>query len=192
MTKKVVLRGLFLRHRLVDDTHDVGLFHDQEFMTVHFDLCARPLAEQHAVTNLLAQAQMPQKSARAPCTRRASRSLNRSNRRCYGDGMGVRAPLEGSMGKSITATLFNFLLRARARTIGPQTIFCALPTSRQLKVKIFFGKELRGEHVVASTCLPLLMQSVEIDGEYYWDGSYAGNPAIYPLVYNCDFASCNS
>jgi NTE family protein len=31
-----------------------------------------------------------------------------------------------------------------------------------------------------------LMQSVEVDGEYYWDGSYAGNPAIYPLVYECD------
>ena len=30
------------------------------------------------------------------------------------------------------------------------------------------------------------MQSVEVDGEYYWDGSYAGNPAIYPLVYECD------
>jgi NTE family protein len=30
------------------------------------------------------------------------------------------------------------------------------------------------------------MQSIELDGEYYWDGSYAGNPAIYPLVYDCD------
>ena len=30
------------------------------------------------------------------------------------------------------------------------------------------------------------MQSVEIDRESYWDDSYAGNPAIYPLVYNCD------
>ena len=42
------------------------------------------------------------------------------------------------------------------------------------------------EHVLASTCLPLLMQAVEVDGEYYWDGSYAGNPAIFPLVYDCD------
>jgi NTE family protein len=30
------------------------------------------------------------------------------------------------------------------------------------------------------------MQAVEIDGEFYWDGSYAGNPAIFPLVYDCD------
>jgi NTE family protein len=53
-------------------------------------------------------------------------------------------------------------------------------------VKIFVGKELRVEHVLASTCLPLLMQAVEVDGEYYWDGSYAGNPAIFPLVYDCN------
>ena len=37
-------------------------------------------------------------------------------------------------------------------------------------VKIFTGKELTVDHVLASTCLPLLMQTVEIDGGYYWDG----------------------
>ena len=30
------------------------------------------------------------------------------------------------------------------------------------------------------------MQAVEIDGDYYWDGMYSGNPAIYPLVYECE------
>ena len=30
------------------------------------------------------------------------------------------------------------------------------------------------------------MQAVEVEGEFYWDGSYAGNPAIFPLIYNCD------
>ena len=53
------------------------------------------------------------------------------------------------------------------------------------KVKIFPGKELRADHVLASTCLPLLMQAVEVEGNYYWDGMYSGNPAIYPLVYEC-------
>jgi NTE family protein len=24
-----------------------------------------------------------------------------------------------------------------------------------------------------------------VDGEYYWDGSYSGNPAIFPLIYEC-------
>jgi hypothetical protein len=38
----------------------------------------------------------------------------------------------------------------------------------------------------ASTCLPLLMHSVEIDGEVYWDGGFAGSPVIFPLVYECE------
>jgi len=39
--------------------------------------------------------------------------------------------------------------------------------------------------VLASACLPFLFQAVEIDGEAYWDGGYAGNPPIFPLIYNC-------
>jgi NTE family protein len=50
------------------------------------------------------------------------------------------------------------------------------------KVKVFEGGELRVEHVLASTCLPLMMQAVEVDGEYYWDGSFSGNPALFPLL----------
>jgi NTE family protein len=50
------------------------------------------------------------------------------------------------------------------------------------KVKVFKGSELNADHLLASTCLPLMMQAVEIDGEYYWDGSFTGNPAIFPLL----------
>jgi NTE family protein len=39
--------------------------------------------------------------------------------------------------------------------------------------------------VLASACLPTLFQAVEINGEHYWDGGYVGNPAIFPLIYNC-------
>ena len=39
---------------------------------------------------------------------------------------------------------------------------------------------------MASACLPFMFQAVEIDGEAYWDGGYMGNPAIYPLIYQCD------
>ncbi len=41
---------------------------------------------------------------------------------------------------------------------------------------------------MASACLPFVFQAVEIDGEAYWDGGYMGNPAIYPLIYNCESA----
>lgn len=53
------------------------------------------------------------------------------------------------------------------------------------KIRIFSGQELCIEAVLASACLPTLFQAVEIDGEHYWDGGYVGNPAIFPLIYNC-------
>jgi NTE family protein len=53
------------------------------------------------------------------------------------------------------------------------------------KIRIFSGQELCIEAVLASACLPTLFQAVEINGEHYWDGGYVGNPAIFPLIYNC-------
>jgi len=31
-----------------------------------------------------------------------------------------------------------------------------------------------------------MMHAVEIDGEYYWDGGFMGNPAIFPVIYACE------
>jgi NTE family protein len=53
------------------------------------------------------------------------------------------------------------------------------------KVRVFSGEEISAKAVLASACLPFLFQAVEIDGEHYWDGGYVGNPAIFPLIYNC-------
>lgn len=53
------------------------------------------------------------------------------------------------------------------------------------KIRLFSGHDICVEAVLASACLPTLFQAVEIDGEYYWDGGYVGNPAIFPLIYNC-------
>src|ERR1700683_2570297 len=47
------LGGLLLGYyRLVDDAHDVGLLHDEEFLAIDLHLGARPFAEQHAVADL--------------------------------------------------------------------------------------------------------------------------------------------
>ena len=37
---------------------------------------------------------------------------------------------------------------------------------------------------IASSCLPLLFQAVEIDGIPYWDGGYMGNPVLFPFFYH--------
>jgi NTE family protein len=65
-------------------------------------------------------------------------------------------------------------------------LFLCATNVETAKVKVFAGKDVRVEHLLASTCLPLMMQAVEIDGDHYWDGSFTGNPAIFPLVYDCE------
>lgn len=65
-------------------------------------------------------------------------------------------------------------------------LFLCATNVRTGKVKVFNAEELDANHVLASTCLPLLMHGVEIDGEVYWDGGFSGNPAIFPLVYECE------
>lgn len=52
------------------------------------------------------------------------------------------------------------------------------------RAKIFTNKEITVDAVLASACLPFLFQAVEIEGEYYWDGGYMGNPPIFPLITN--------
>ncbi|MCZ8148726.1 MAG: patatin-like phospholipase family protein, partial [Roseomonas sp.] len=47
---------------------------------------------------------------------------------------------------------------------------------------IFRNPDLGVEALLASACLPQLFQAVEIDGEPYWDGGFAGNPTLVPLV----------
>ena len=54
------------------------------------------------------------------------------------------------------------------------------------KAEVFSGKRLTASAVMASACLPMVFQAVEIDGDHYWDGGYSGNPAIHPLIYHCD------
>jgi len=53
------------------------------------------------------------------------------------------------------------------------------------KAEVFSGSRLTADAVMASACLPTVFHAVEIEGEHYWDGGYAGNPAIHPLIYEC-------
>jgi NTE family protein len=73
----------------------------------------------------------------------------------------------------------------RVREQQAVKLFICATNVETAKVKIFNGAELDVDHVLASTCLPLMMQAVEIDGGCYWDGSFTGNPAIFPLLYEC-------
>jgi len=67
----------------------------------------------------------------------------------------------------------------------PVMLFLSATNVRTGKVKIFAGKEISASAVMASACVPTMFHAVEIDGEAYWDGGYMGNPALFPLIYNC-------
>jgi NTE family protein len=49
------------------------------------------------------------------------------------------------------------------------------------KVRVFETREITPDVVMASACLPLMFQAVEIDGVPYWDGGYSGNPVLFPF-----------
>ncbi len=72
-------------------------------------------------------------------------------------------------------------LRARC----PIRLYLCATNVETGKVRIFSSEAMCIEAVLASACLPFLFQAVEIDGEYFWDGGYVGNPAVFPLIYNC-------
>jgi NTE family protein len=68
----------------------------------------------------------------------------------------------------------------------PLRLYISATNVRSGKIRIFRSEDLSAEAVMASACLPFLFQAVEIEGEAYWDGGYMGNPALYPLIYNCE------
>jgi NTE family protein len=49
------------------------------------------------------------------------------------------------------------------------------------RLHVFSRETISADAVMASACLPMLFQAVEIDGEPYWDGGYLGNPVIFPF-----------
>lgn len=69
---------------------------------------------------------------------------------------------------------------------SPVKLFISATNVRSNRLRIFGNAELSPEVLLASACLPQLYQAVEIDGEHYWDGGYMGNPALEPLVSDCE------
>ncbi|MCZ4313650.1 patatin-like phospholipase family protein [Comamonadaceae bacterium G21597-S1] len=70
----------------------------------------------------------------------------------------------------------------RVRHCTKSQLFIAATQVRTGALRVFAQRDLNADVVLASACLPLLFQAVEIDGEAYWDGGYAGNPSLMPLI----------
>jgi NTE family protein len=54
------------------------------------------------------------------------------------------------------------------------------------RLHVFARENIAPEVIMASACLPMVFQAVEIDGIPYWDGGYMGNPAIFPFFRSTD------
>ena len=69
---------------------------------------------------------------------------------------------------------------------SPIKLFVTATNVHTGRGRIFRNAELTPDVLLASACLPTLFQAIEIDGEPYWDGGFAGNPTITPLVRESD------
>ena len=63
-------------------------------------------------------------------------------------------------------------------------LFICATNVKTNQAKIFRTSGITLDSVMASTALPTFFQAVKIDGEYYWDGGYMGNPPLAPLIAN--------
>jgi len=66
---------------------------------------------------------------------------------------------------------------------APIKLFITATNVHTGRGRIFRNPEITPD---VPACLPTMFQAIEIDGEPYWDGGYAGNPTITPLVRESD------
>ena len=80
--------------------------------------------------------------------------------------------------RDILAESIDFTRLARS----PIKLFITATNVRTGRGRIFRNPEITPDVLLASACLPTMFQAIQIDGEPYWDGGFAGNPTITPLV----------
>jgi NTE family protein len=84
--------------------------------------------------------------------------------------------------RTILAESIDFERLPRA----PILLFITATNVRTGRGRIFRNAEITADVLLASACLPTMFRAVEIDGDAYWDGGFAGNPTITPLVRESD------
>jgi NTE family protein len=71
----------------------------------------------------------------------------------------------------------------RLRAADATPVFVCATSLTTNRMRLFTNHDLSLDALLASTCLPQLHRAVEIDGEYYWDGGFIGNPVLKPLLH---------
>lgn len=92
-------------------------------------------------------------------------------------------PLQIDPLKDVIASSFDF--DALRKFKGVKVYLCATHVQTG-KLRIFGLDEMKIEALQATACLPTIHNAVKVDGEYYWDGGFIGNPVFFPLIYDCE------
>ncbi len=92
-------------------------------------------------------------------------------------------PLNINPLRDVLAACVDF---AELRRCDSSKLFVSATNIRTGNVRVFQNEDLSIEAVLASACLPTLFQAIEIEGSFYWDGGYMGNPSLFPLFYHTD------
>jgi NTE family protein len=100
-----------------------------------------------------------------------------------------------AFGQALVSGRFDpFDLDPLRRTLEKDIDFAALRASvcprlriaatriRDGRQQIFRNADITADTLLASTCPPLIHCAVEIDGQFYWDGGYSGNPPVVSLL----------
>lgn len=66
--------------------------------------------------------------------------------------------------------------------MNPPKLFVCATNVKTCEARVFGPGEITAKSILASACLPYIYKAVEIDGEFYWDGGYMGNPPLKPLM----------
>ena len=69
---------------------------------------------------------------------------------------------------------------------SPIKLFITATNVHTGRGRIFRNSQITPDVLLASACLPTMFRAVKIEGEPYWDGGFAGNPTITPLVRESD------
>ena len=87
-----------------------------------------------------------------------------------------------SMGENPLIAVLRESVDFPALAAGPIKVFVTATNVRTGRARIFRNADITPQALLASACLPQLFPAVEIDGEAYWDGGFAGNPTLVPLI----------
>ena len=72
----------------------------------------------------------------------------------------------------------------RLRSSAALPLHIAATHANSGRLRVFSNEDLSIDALLASACIPHLHHPVVIDGEPYWDGAYAANPVLSPLVFD--------